>query len=139
MIWHENIFATHFENQPVAMKPYIWPGDLFLGCALPDKKALGKNVVILFNEKEVTALCVDDSEYVFGLARPRAEIYKGKPCPLNRLSQGHPSIPDGKGGWIKIHSSNGAGIDITPGTARALGLLKNENVYVDWVFEDNLA
>jgi hypothetical protein len=148
--WHENIFCTHFEEQPIAAKtissinryvPYTWPGDNFLGVALPDRKALGMKVAIIREPYEVIAECVDigpwaidDSEYVFGSARPRAEIYKGKPCPINRLSTGHASIPNGRGGWIRIGTSNGAGLDIMPGTARALGLKINENSHVDWKF-----
>jgi hypothetical protein len=139
--WHENIFATHFEEQPVALAPYKWPGEYYLGVALPHRKALGKKVAIIREEFECIAtvcdlgpLCLDDGDYVFGNARPRAEIYKGKHCPLNILSQGHASIPDGHGGWIPISISNGAGIDLMPATARALGLKKNENAMVSWMF-----
>lgn len=145
MIWHENIFATHFEEQPVALPPFKWPGDDYIGCALPHRKALGKTVVIEYLSKVVSALVVDigphtidDTEYVFGSARPRAEIYKGKFCPISKTSNLKPSIPDGKGGYREIDVSNGAGIDLMPGLARELGIKINENVYVNWVFEENL-
>ena len=143
MIWHKNILATHFEEQPVALAPYTWPGVHYVGVALPHRKALGAKVILKYGKYEVEAVCcdigpwcLDDSDYVFGESRPRAEIYKGEHCPLNALSGGHASIPDGKGGFIEISKSNGAGIDLMPATARALCIVLNENVYLDWCFAD---
>lgn len=142
MNWHLNIFATHEEAQDIAAKPYKWPGDHVLAVALPSRKALNKVVCVRYKSSTVYCECLDlgpwcrdDDDYVFGDERPRAEIYKGKYCPIEKGKIDLPSIPDGKGGWKPVHSSNGAGIDLFPGTAKALHIPIGENVMVDWSFD----
>ena len=138
---HWLILAMWEEAQETASGK--WLGDDFLGVALPSRGALYRRVVVNYGGKVIYAecrdigpWCIDDDEYVFGEARPRAEIYVGKYCPVKKGGTGHATVPDGYGGWIAVHTSNGAGIDLFPATGVALGIRSNTNVQVDWSFSD---
>lgn len=140
MIWHK-VKASHEEAQETSLGP--WPGDQFLGVALPSTKALRKKVVVRYEDKEVEATVadvgpwtIDDDEYVFGDAQPRAEINKGKAFPTTKNGKQTPSVPDGKGGFRDTPVSNGSGIDLFPATAKALGIELNDNVIVSWAFKE---
>lgn len=141
MEWHRGVIATHEEPQITSLGP--WPGDDFLGVALPSVKSLRKKVLVAYQGLECIAevydvgpWCHDDDDYVFGPFRPRAEIFKGRVCPVKIGSNIKPSIPDGNGGFREVGKSNGAGIDLFPATAKALGIPLNLNVLVDWQFID---
>lgn len=140
MNWHFGIKASHEEAQVTALGP--WQGDDVLGVALPSRKALRRRVAIRYHGNivyteclDVGPWCIDDDPYVLGHARPRAEILEGKLCPRS-LEGGNATIPDGKGGYKAAFISNGAGIDLYPATAIALGIKLNDNVQVDWYFDD---
>lgn len=141
MYWHLNILGTHEEEQQTSLGD--WPGDDFLGVALPSPKALKRSIVVEYKGTEVTCVVgdvgpwvIDDQDYVLGEARPRAEILKGKFCPRS-LQGGNATVPDGNNGFIAALISNGAGIDLFPGTAKALGIPIGENVLVSWSFVDS--
>lgn len=141
MIWHLGIKATHEERQAIAAYPFKWPGDDILGVALPSRKALNRRVgvryhgLILYCEVlDVGPWCIDDDAYVLGNARPRAEILEGKYCPRS-LEGGVATVPEGSG-FKAAFISNGAGIDLFPGAAKALDIPIGENVQVDWYFDD---
>lgn len=141
MNWHEGIFATHEEAQDIAAKPYKWPGDHVLAVALPSRNALNQLVQVRYGGRLIVCSCLDlgpwcrdDDDYVFGNERPRAEIYKGKYCPIEKGKTEKPTVPDGNGGWKAVSNSNGAGIDLFPGSAKALHIPIGENVKVDWSF-----
>lgn len=128
---HKGIFATLEEPQELSTGP--WPGDDFLGCALPDRRALHQYINVYYKGKKVQLQvmdvgpwAVDDHEYVFGDQRPRAEKYKGQACPLRMDGTGHATLP---GGAVP-EKCNGAGIDLFPEAARRLGL--TDNAIVDW-------
>lgn len=72
----------------------------------------------------------DDDEYVFGGARPYAEIHKGETVTISKTSTKLPTVEDGS----TVDKSNGAGIDLFPRTAQQLGIGINQNVNVDWKF-----
>jgi hypothetical protein len=136
---HRNIFSTHEEAQVTSLGE--WPGDGYLGVALPSTKALRKKVLVEYQGKSVIAeVCdvgpwaTDNVGYVFGEERPRAEIHKGRYCPLKEGSLALATVPDGNGGMRGVAICNGAGIDLFPGTAKALGIELNQNVLVDWSF-----
>ncbi len=138
--WHLGIKATHEEKQETALGP--WQGDDVLGVALPCRKALNRSVAVRFHGKIIycTVLdlgpwAIDDDAYVLGNARPRAEILEGKACPRT-VDGGFATVPDGEGGFKPALISNGAGIDLYPGTAKALGIPLGKNVQVDWYFDD---
>jgi hypothetical protein len=123
----KRVLCSHEEKQILAASD--WLGDNFPGCALPDQKALTKWVEIRYKGNWTPAQCrdigpwtIDDSAYVLGNARPRAEIFKGE----------HVRVHDG--GPLHELTSNGAGIDLFPATAKALGINLNENVQVEWRF-----
>lgn len=141
MIWHLGIKATHLEAQSIATAPFNWPGDDVMAVALPSKNALNKQVLVRYGGN--TALCsvldlgpwcIDDEDYVFGTDRPRAEQLEGKFCPRT-VNGGCATVPDGKGFKAAL-ISNGAGIDLFPGTATALRIPIGKNVQVDWIFDD---
>lgn len=141
MEWHRGVIATHEEPQITSLGP--WPGDDFLGVGLPSVKSLRKKVLLAYQGLECIAevydvgpFSIDDDEYVFGTEKPRAETFKGKQCPRSLKDDSIATIPDGKGGWKEINISNGAGIDLFPATAKALGIKPNVNVLVDWRFVD---
>ena len=141
--WKTNIFATHEEQQPLA-RNRPWPGEWFPGVALPCKEALERWVMIRFGSLYTCAIvwdvgpwCTDDSAYVLGIARPRAEQLKGQRCPRTLADPDSvATVPDGKGGNKTVFLSNSAGIDLFPFTARRLGIGIGENVNVDWRFVD---
>lgn len=124
--WHK-VFGTHEEPQRLSKSD--WLGDNFPGVALPDQKALYKWVELRYKDhwtiaqvRDVGPWCTDDRLYVFGGGRPRAEIFKGEHCRIN------------DGGELHSLVSNGAGIDLFPETAKALGIKPNENVTLEWRF-----
>lgn len=140
MQWHLGIKATHEEPQETSLGP--WPGDGVLGVALPSVKALRRRVAVRYHSNivytvclDVGPWCIDDDLYVLGHARPRSEILEGKLCPRS-LEGGNATIPDGSGGYKAAFISNGAGIDLFPATAIALGIKLNDNVLVDWYLDD---
>lgn len=111
-------------------------GMIFPGVALPCKQAEFKWIIIRYGSvftcaqvRDLGPWTEDDTEYVFGDARPRAELGKGAPI-LKRISDPNSwCIYKGK----KV-SSNGAGIDLFAGTAALLGIPLNESVEVEWKF-----
>lgn len=135
MNW-KSVIATHEEKQQLASGE--WPGDRFPGVALPCRKALYRWIALRLGGRwtcaqvlDVGPWCVDDEAYVFGDAPPRAQVYKGAKCPY-RIGDLETSatLPDG----TKVEISNGAGIDLFPATAKALGIELNMNVKLDWKF-----
>lgn len=140
MTWH-TVKATHEEPQTTSLGE--WPGDSFLGVALPSTKALRKKVIVRYKDKEVEAevrdvgpWCIDDEAYVFGDEPPRAELLKGEFCPTTKDGLDAPTAPDEKGVMREVNVSNGAGIDLFPATAKALGIELNDNVIVEWAFKE---
>ena len=124
--WNK-VFATHEEKQTLAIGD--WLGDNFPGVALPSTAALRKWVEIRYKDHwtcaqvvDVGPWTIDDDAYVLNGARPRAEIFKGEHCRVH------------DGGPLHQWKSNGAGIDLFPATAKALGLNLNENAQVEWRF-----
>jgi hypothetical protein len=93
-----------------------------------------KDLQCITEVADVGPWCVDDDAYVFGEAKPRAEEHRGRYCPRKEGSRALATVPDGFGGWIGVAVCNGAAIDLFPGTAKALGIEINQNVYVDWWF-----
>lgn len=139
MIWRTNILATHEERQSTSLGE--WPGDDFLGVALPSKYALRKRLYVRYGEKtvyvechDVGPWCVDDDDYVLHGERPRAEVYKGRYCPLKKGSLALATVPNEKGEMVGVAICNGAAIDLFPGTSKALGIEEGDNVFVDWAF-----
>lgn len=138
------VFATHEEEQELCRGP--WLGNEFLGVALPCVQAWGMFVIVRYNGNEVRAqvrdvgpFCVDDHDYVFGNSTPRAELMKGKHIATTLNGRIHPTVPDGKGGMRSADVSNGAGIDLFPGTADALGIKIGDNVWLEWYFDPDQA
>lgn len=139
MITWKKCLATHEEEQDLSTGP--WLGNSFPGIALPSIRALNKWVIIRYGEKWTCALVkdvgpwtVDDEEYVFGDAMPRAQILKGQPCPVKKGTELQATLPDG----TLCPKSNGAGIDMFPATAIALGIKIYDNVMVEWAFLDEI-
>jgi len=140
MKW-KKVLCTHEEKQVLARGP--WLGDEFPGVALPSALALGKWVVLRYQEKWTVAQCVDigpwchdDSNYVFDGTIPRAEQFKGMACPTTHLGPAVATVPDGKGGFKPAPICNGAAIDIFPRVAKELGIKLNDNVTLEWAFVD---
>lgn len=136
MKW-KKVFATHEEIQVTSLGP--WPGDDFLGVALPCFKALRLKVEVRYGENIVIASigdvgpwAIDDCSYVLGEDRPRAEFYKGRPCPRSLVHGGRATLLDSDGNPISTPLCNGAGIDLFPGTASHLGIKIGDNVDVEW-------
>lgn len=132
---HQNILATHEEAQDTSLGP--WPGDDVRGVALPCVGALRKTVEVGYGKTLISAIVldvgpwvVDDKDYVFGDERPRAESYIGKPPPPRGLRIRAQATVAGK---VPM-KCNGAGIDLFPGAAKALGIPIGKNVYVKWRF-----
>lgn len=124
--WHK-VLCTH--EEPQILSETDWLGDHFPGVALPSVKALRKWVEIRYKDHwtvaqvaDVGPWTVDDDAYVFQYSRPRAEIFKGDFCRIH------------DGGDLHALVSNGAGIDLFPETAKALGLKIGENVILEWRF-----
>ena len=127
---HSNIICTVFggssDPNSSAYPPYDTITDTEISCALPYKwsgarpqvlvhnLATGKDVVC--NVRDVGPWMIDDEAYVLGDDRPIAEPAGSK-------------IPSGKNQGM---TSNGAGIDLTPGAAKAIGLSGKGNVH--WRF-----
>lgn len=136
-MWH-HVFASHEEKQETSLGQ--WPGDDFLGVALPDVSALRKTILIRYNGKQVLATVMDvgpwciDDPYWLTNGLPRAQTYKGQACVRKLGSDGLATIPDATGGFSAAYKSNGAGIDLFPGTANALQIPIGENVWIDWSF-----
>lgn len=140
MLWHSGIKATHEEAQETSLGP--WPGDDVLGVALPDSKALNRQVIVRYGGNiayctvlDVGPWCIDDDPYVFGTSRPRAEKLNGAFCPRT-IDGGNATVPDGNGGFKAALVSNGAGIDLFPGAAKALRIPIGQNVLIDWAFDE---
>lgn len=136
-IWKKAL-ATHEEAQDTSTGQ--WPGDGYHGVALPSSKALWLWVVVRYQDRQIFAQVRDvgpffikDDEYVFGDSESMAAKVK-------RLGGQYDMDPDKPGiqlasvGTQKIASCNGAGIDLMPGTATALGIPINTNVEVEWRF-----
>jgi N-acetylmuramoyl-L-alanine amidase len=130
---HQNIICSVFggnaDPNDSAYPPYDKITDSELGCALPWKFAgtrpsvlvhniaTGKDVVCAI--RDVGPWVIDDEAYVLGdEVRPVAEPKGSK-------------IPRGKN---KGKTSNGAGLDLTPAAAKAIGLSGMGNVH--WRFVD---
>lgn len=132
----KTVFATQEGPEETATGP--WPGDRFMGVALPSERAKNKFVEVRYKDKIVLAQvrdvgpwCVDDEPYVFGNLIPRAERFKGYKI-KTRLIGGETPTDEGR----ECPVSNGAGIDLFPEVARQLGIGDGENVFVDWRFVD---
>lgn len=139
--WHLNIMATH-EGPQGLVKDRAWPGSFFPGVALPTPKVDGRWVIVRYGGNYTCAIvwdlgpwAHDDDAYVLGIARPRAEQFKDKHCPLTLSdSVTMATVEDGHGGTRPVANSNGAGIDLFPFTAKLLGISIGDNVLVDWKF-----
>jgi N-acetylmuramoyl-L-alanine amidase len=130
---HQNIICSVFggsaDPNDSAYPPYDKITDKELSCALPYKFTGTRPRVLVHNIatdkdtvceiRDVGPWLIDDEDYVMGIARPVAEP-KGS------------TIPRGK---HKGKTSNGAGLDLTPAAARAIGLSGMGNV--DWRFLDD--
>lgn len=128
----ENIVATVFggskDPNNSAYSPFDKITDTELSVSLPWKfqgtrpqvlvrnRANGKEIVT--NIRDVGPWLIDDDYWVSG-ARPLAETHWKNKTPLPR-------------GPHKGKVPNGAGIDVTPGTAKALGI--DGRAMVDWMF-----
>lgn len=137
----KKVLCTHMEPQPLAIGP--WKGDSFPGVALPSTKALRKWVIVRYGDLFTCAMvadvgpwATDDDAYVFGDEKSRAETHKGRYCPLKIGSLALATVPDGNGGFVGVTVCNGAGIDLFPATAKALGIQDGDNVMVEWKFID---
>lgn len=133
------VLATHEEKQELSTGP--WLGDTFPGVALPSAHALRRWVLVRYGDRGTCAQVMDvgpwsvaDEDYVFRAAKPRAERLAGHPCPTTDDGGEMPTVPDGKGGMKIAPVSNGAGIDLFPAVARALGLRIGCNAVVEWKF-----
>jgi len=131
------VFATHCEEQVLAWSP--WLGEHFPGIALPSSKARHRWVQLRYGDRttfaqvvDIGPFCIDDDAYVFGTERPRAEIFKGKPCKVRLDSDELPTVPNPDGTKKTIFISNGAGLDMFPRVARELGIPINTNVSLEW-------
>lgn len=127
---HQNIICSVFggnsDPNDSAYPPYDFITDQELSCALPWKFTGERPSVFVQNLKNgKTVICqirdvgpwlVDDDKYVLGDKRPVAEPKGSK-------------IPRGKN---KGKTSNGAGLDLTPAAAKAIGLSGMGNV--QWRF-----
>jgi N-acetylmuramoyl-L-alanine amidase len=134
--WFEDIIATVFGGTADPNKSAYPPFDTItnteLSCSLPWKfvgkrqqvivrnRANGKEVIT--NNRDVGPWLTDD-DYFYKGQRPLAEYCWKNKQPLPR-------------GPHKGKIPNGAGIDITPGTAKALGISGKGNV--DWAFASDL-
>lgn len=132
----KQVFATHEEPQELSRGP--WLGDNFPGVALPSARAYGRWVILRLGDiwtmaqvVDLGPFCQDDDAYVFGSAIPRAQQFKGKPCPMTLFDpSSRATLPGGR----KVEVSNGAGIDLFPRVARQLDIPIGENVWVEWGF-----
>jgi N-acetylmuramoyl-L-alanine amidase len=125
------VFGGSDDPNDSAYPPYAFIDDKVLGVALPFKFAGERPQVRVINRangKSVTCEIVDlgpwltdDEDYVMGDARPLAETCYLEGTPLPR-------------GPNKGKVPNGAGIDLTPGAAKALGI--EGKAIVDWCFAD---
>lgn len=136
MSW-KKVLATHEEPQQTSLGP--WPGDDFLGVALPCALALRLKVEVRYNSKTVIATiadvgpwAIDDCQYVLGESAPRASFFRGRPCPRSLTHGGRATLLDKAGNPISTPLCNGAGIDIFPEVARQLGIKLGDNVEVEW-------
>lgn len=127
------VLATHEEKQELATGP--WLGDSFPGIALPCRLTLGKwfvlrlgSLLTFAQQVDVGPWCVDDDSYVLNGHQPRAERFKGEPCPLTIGGVGHATLPDG----TVPAACNGAGIDLFPRVANQLRIPLGANVIVEW-------
>jgi N-acetylmuramoyl-L-alanine amidase len=117
---HQNIICSVFggnaDPNDSAYPPYDFITDQEVSCALPWKWSGERPLVLVQNIangrktvcqiRDVGPWLIDDDKYVLGDARPVAEP-KGS------------TIPRGKN---QGKTSNGAGIDLTPAAAKAIGL-----------------
>jgi N-acetylmuramoyl-L-alanine amidase len=127
---HQNIICSVFggaaDPNTSAYPPFDRITDQELGCALPWKFGSARPLVAVHNTvtgkdvvcriRDVGPWVIDDEAYVLGEARPVAEPKGSK-------------IPRGK---HQGKTSNGAGLDLTPAAAKAIGLSGMGNV--DWRF-----
>jgi N-acetylmuramoyl-L-alanine amidase len=127
---HQNIICSVFggnaDPNDSAYPPYDKITDQELSCALPWKFGGERPRVLVHNlatDKDVVCKIrdvgpwlIDDDDYVLGNSRPLAEPKGSK-------------IPRGK---HQGKTSNGAGLDLTPAAAKAIGLSGMGNV--DWRF-----
>jgi N-acetylmuramoyl-L-alanine amidase len=127
---HQNIICSVFggrgDPNDSAYPPYDKITDSELSCALPWKfqgtrpRVLVHNITtdkdVVCEIRDVGPWVIDDDKYVLGDARPVAEPKGSK-------------IPRGK---HQGKTSNGAGLDLTPAAAKAIGLSGMGNV--DWRF-----
>lgn len=111
-----SVFGGKADPNDSAYPPYDFITDQELSCALPWKFTGARPSVLVINDangkqvvcqiRDVGPWLIDDDKYVLGDARPVAEPKGSK-------------IPRGKN---KGKTSNGAGLDLTPAAARAIGL-----------------
>jgi N-acetylmuramoyl-L-alanine amidase len=111
-----SVFGGNADPNDSAYPPYDFITDQEVSCALPWKWAGERPLVLVQNTvngrkavcqiRDVGPWLIDDDKYVLGDARPVAEP-KGS------------TIPRGKN---QGKTSNGAGIDLTPAAAKAIGL-----------------
>jgi N-acetylmuramoyl-L-alanine amidase len=131
---HSNIICSVFggkaDPNDSAYPPYDTITDQELSCALPWKWSGERPTVLVHNVdtgkdvvtqiRDVGPWLIDDEAYVLGDARPVAEPKGSK-------------IPRGKN---QGKTSNGAGIDLTPAAAKAIGLSGMGTVHWRFIAED---
>jgi hypothetical protein len=131
---HSNIICSVFggssDPNDSAYPPYDKITDQELSCALPYKWAGERPMVLVHNTdtgkdvvtqiRDVGPWLIDDHAYVLGDARPVAEPKGSK-------------IPRGKN---QGKTSNGAGLDLTPAAAKAIGLSGMGTVHWRFITED---
>lgn len=129
---HQNIICSVFggaaDPNDSAYPPYDKITDQEISCALPYKWTGTRPYVLVHNvDNNKDVICeirdigpwfIDDENYVLGKDRPEAEP-KG-----SKISRGK----------HKGRTSNGAGLDLTPAAARAIGLSGMGTV--DWTFRE---
>jgi N-acetylmuramoyl-L-alanine amidase len=124
-----SVFGGSSDPNDSAYPPYDKITDQELSCALPWKfggerpRVLVHNITtgkdVVCQIRDVGPWVIDDDKYVLGEARPVAEPKGSK-------------IPRGKN---QGKTSNGAGIDLTPAAAKAIGLSGMGTVH--WRFTDD--
>ena len=127
------IIATVFQDDSTAYPPFDGITDTELSVSLPANiadEAVRQSGVQVWNRltgktaigrvRDKGPWLVDDDDYVFGDKRPLAEICHNENKPLPRGPH------EGK-------VPNGAGIDLSPGMFKALGMSDNGLVDWDWV------
>ncbi|OIO26690.1 hypothetical protein AUJ14_01315 [Candidatus Micrarchaeota archaeon CG1_02_55_22] len=126
--WKQHVVTTEFgcSSDAQTMASGIYSTARTYYAALPTRRALNRNIqvrgpngkVLTLPVLDVGPFCVRDESYVFGSARPLAEIYRGQIVPV--------------AGCNRKYRATGAGLDVSCQAARELGI--SGKGYADWRF-----